>query len=49
MKKSTSTHFSNKIELTKRELIAEKRLGQLRDKLYAEDSTIVTGYYYDKL
>jgi hypothetical protein len=43
LKISTSSHFSNEINLNKRELIAEKKLSALRDKLYAEDSTIVTG------
>ena len=43
------THFSNDIELNKRELIAEKKLSKLREKLYSEDSTIVTGFYYDKI
>jgi hypothetical protein len=46
---STADHFSNEIELSKRELIAERKLSELRDKLYSEDSTIVTGYYYDKV
>mmetsp|Transcript_18524 Transcript_18524/g.31705 ORF Transcript_18524/g.31705 Transcript_18524/m.31705 type:complete len:234 (+) Transcript_18524:143-844(+) len=49
LKRSTQDHFSNNIKLNKRELIAEKKLSALRDKLYKEDSQVITGYYYDKL
>jgi len=42
-------HFSNEIRLTNQELMAEKKLIALRQKMLQEDPTINTGNYYEKL
>ena len=41
--------FSKDINLSEKELAAEKKLAKLREDLLLEDDTIVTGSYYDKL
>ena len=48
IQETKSQHFSAGIELKKIDIQAEKKLFKLRDELYAEDPSIVTGYYYDK-
>lgn len=45
---SQSEHFSRDIVLQKMELNAEKKLLQLREEMFAEDPSLVTGLYYDK-
>jgi len=49
VKLSNSLHFSNKISLADKALIAEKKLFKLREEMFNKDDTIVTGFYYDKL
>lgn len=41
-------HFSSSIELQKIEISAETKLLKLRDQMYEEDPSIITGFYYDK-
>lgn len=41
-------HFSTGITLTKLEIQAENKLFKIRDELFKEDPSIVTGFYYDK-
>jgi hypothetical protein len=41
--------FSKDINLSEKELAAEKKLAKLREDLLLADDTIVTGSYYDKL
>lgn len=45
---SKKDHFSSDIELKKIEINAEKKLLQLRDAMFEEDASLVTGFYYDK-
>ena len=46
--KTEAEHFSRDISLDRMELNAEKKLIQLREKMLAEDPSLVTGLYYDK-
>ena len=48
IKKNRSEHFSADIELKKIEINVERKLMMLRNELFEEDPTIVTGFYYDK-
>jgi len=42
------THFSNGIKLTPKEQIASKKLNAIRESLFKQDDTVVTGPYYEK-
>lgn len=46
--KNRKEHFSADIELKKIEINVERKLMQLRNELFEEDPSIVTGFYYDK-
>ncbi len=46
--KNRKEHFSADIELKKIEIHVERKLMQLRNELFEEDPSIVTGFYYDK-
>ena len=41
-------HFASKILLNKNEVNAERKLFELRDELFEQDASIITGNFYDK-
>lgn len=48
IKKTKEEHFSSDIELQKIEINVERKLMQMRNELFEEDPSIVTGHYYEK-
>ena len=42
-------HFSSKIDLTKQEEEAEKKLINLKNEMMKTDPAINTGFYHDKM
>lgn len=41
-------HFSAGIQLTRTEIQVESKLYKIRDEIFKEDPSVVTGFYYDK-
>jgi hypothetical protein len=49
LQKSQAEHFSRDIVLDRKEEAAEKKLKRIRDEMFEQDASLVTGLYYDKL
>jgi len=46
--KSKDCHFSSGIVLDKNEIEVERKLMLLRNEIFKDDPSVVTGFYYDK-
>lgn len=49
LQKSQAEHFSRDIILDRKEEAAQKKLFRIRDEMFEQDASLVTGLYYDKL